>query len=582
MVKELKNKTRLQPIAKCLELSAFTLLELLLVIAIIAVLAGIIMVVLKPADRLREANQTKYLSNAKDIEKAFNSYVVDNGGNLPTAFNTLAYGYYDICRQGQSGSCVSLDELVTSGKMSSIPVDSDNQTAMTTGFKVKYDPTRKEAIVYSNSEYSTRLNSGSTFTEGLVGHWKMDEANWNGTTGEIKDSSSSSNNGTAVGGVTTGAGKFAHSGNFDAVNDYASLAPTNLPMGSSMRTLTAWIYPRAYSNLSHIVHYGNANTGQSWGLVINSAGGLSAHEWVVYTAYGTVALNQWTHVAISMDSTGLKTYYINGVNVGQSTYLPNTVDSGVLRIGTRISTPTEYFNGFIDEVRIYNRVLNTSEVKALYDYAPPAIAHWRFDEGSGTTATDSSGNALNGVLTGGPTWVTGKYGNAISFDGVDDYVVVSNNPFINMGNGNYSYEAWVNTISDSQNYGNVIGKASWNSPIGFGLVIENDTGSNCIAGYLSNTGLSDRKVNPRYCPVNGTWHHYSVTYTRNAQMILYIDGNLHSSTDISSYSAINFTNSSNIQIGQYDGWFMKGIIDDIRIYNYARTQAQIVKDMNNL
>src|SRR3989338_8630665 len=49
------------------------------------------------------------------------------------------------------------------------------------------------------------------------------------------------------------------------------------------------------------------------------------------------------------------------------------------------------------------------------------VAYYKLDEGSGTTATDSRGG-YTGTLTNAPTWVTGKSGNAVSFDGVNDYV----------------------------------------------------------------------------------------------------------------------------------------------------------------
>jgi hypothetical protein len=46
------------------------------------------------------------------------------------------------------------------------------------------------------------------------------------------------------------------------------------------------------------------------------------------------------------------------------------------------------------------------------------VGHWKFDEGSGITAGDSSGNNNTGTLTNGPTWTTGKLGGALSFDGI--------------------------------------------------------------------------------------------------------------------------------------------------------------------
>ena len=54
------------------------------------------------------------------------------------------------------------------------------------------------------------------------------------------------------------------------------------------------------------------------------------------------------------------------------------------------------------------------------------VGHWTFDEGSGTTANDSSGNNNTGTLTNGPTWTTGKIGQALNFGGPNDYVGAGN------------------------------------------------------------------------------------------------------------------------------------------------------------
>src|SRR5690606_1965921 len=62
---------------------AFTLLELLLVIAIIASLAGLIIVALNPAERLQEANEVRSLSQGNDLQKALNTYALDNNGQYP-------------------------------------------------------------------------------------------------------------------------------------------------------------------------------------------------------------------------------------------------------------------------------------------------------------------------------------------------------------------------------------------------------------------------------------------------------------------------------------------------------------------
>jgi hypothetical protein len=77
---------------------------------------------------------------------------------------------------------------------------------------------------------------------------------------------------------------------------------------------------------------------------------------------------------------------------------------------------------------------------------PDLVAWWPFDEGAGTTAGDLSGNANNGTLKNGVTWVTeGKFGSALSFDGLDDYIEVMDDPSIDL-NSEVTVEAWVNGI----------------------------------------------------------------------------------------------------------------------------------------
>ena len=76
------------------------------------------------------------------------------------------------------------------------------------------------------------------------------------------------------------------------------------------------------------------------------------------------------------------------------------------------------------------------------DITTGLIGHWKFDEISGTTATDSSGNNNNGTLTNGPTWTTGKINNALSFDGTDDYVNAGNPPSLNL-TSSFTLSAWV-------------------------------------------------------------------------------------------------------------------------------------------
>jgi hypothetical protein len=80
------------------------------------------------------------------------------------------------------------------------------------------------------------------------------------------------------------------------------------------------------------------------------------------------------------------------------------------------------------------------------------VAHWEFDETSGITVSDSSGNGSNGTLLNGPTWTTGRIGNALSFDGVNDYVSIGNPFVLNLGTNSFTYSVWVNVTQSAGLY----------------------------------------------------------------------------------------------------------------------------------
>ena len=81
------------------------------------------------------------------------------------------------------------------------------------------------------------------------------------------------------------------------------------------------------------------------------------------------------------------------------------------------------------------------EVKVSDALLNGLVGWWKFDEGSGTVAYDSSGNGNNGNLTNGPTWTTGKIGGALSFDGENDYVDVPSIQSVN--GGGVTFAVWI-------------------------------------------------------------------------------------------------------------------------------------------
>ena len=208
-----------------------------------------------------------------------------------------------------------------------------------------------------------------------------------------------------------------------------------------------------------------------------------------------------------------------------------------------------------------------------------------FEEGTGTAAVDSSVVARNGTIRGALR-VPGKFGNALSFDGVDDWVTVADvtNSALDLSGG-MTIEAWVlptwldaweTVVLKERGVGNLsyalYGHDGFPDPFGF----------NATAGYvrvnpvLSTTDQAVRNAEP--LPI-GAWTHIATTYD-GANQRLYINGVLVATKAQTGTLAVS---NGALRIGgnaAFAGEFFDGLIDEVRVYNKARTQAQIQADMN--
>ncbi|PXF51347.1 MAG: hypothetical protein C4B55_02845 [Candidatus Methanophagaceae archaeon] len=87
------------------------------------------------------------------------------------------------------------------------------------------------------------------------------------------------------------------------------------------------------------------------------------------------------------------------------------------------------------------------------------VAEWRFDEGAGSVLHDSSGNGNDGVIHGA-TWTEGKFGNALRFDGQDDFVEVPHSSSLNLGKY-FTITTWIKPTTLSTDNQLILGKGSW-------------------------------------------------------------------------------------------------------------------------
>src|SRR3989344_880791 len=258
--------------------------------------------------------------------------------------------------------------------------------------------------------------SEDTMTRGLVSYWGLDE----GSGRVAHDASNYANNGVASSTWTTG--KVGGAGKFDGVDDYVDL-PSTASLYPTQFTISSWVNTNTLTagdgNLGQII-FSNYEGLKNFIFYISNTGLVCIRPHDGITALGlcsssALTISSWYFISATFDGTDL-IVYINGENKGSRTATNSANQNDYAAIGMAHAAGGYYFNGLIDEVRIYNRALSAEEMRYHYNRGGP-VAHWKFDESGGRTAYDSTDNNNDGtlVLAGSATssaWVAGKYGSA--------------------------------------------------------------------------------------------------------------------------------------------------------------------------
>jgi hypothetical protein len=202
--------------------------------------------------------------------------------------------------------------------------------------------------------------------------------------------------------------------------------------------------------------------------------------------------------------------------------------------------------------------------------APGLVAAYGFNEGSGTVVNDASGNGNNGTINGA-TWTTsGKYGNALNFNGSNALVTINNAASLQLTTG-MTLEAWVYPTVTGPWWGDVIYKGNDNYYL---------EGTSYSSGFPAMGGTL-----PNAPPLYGTavlalntWAHLAATYD-GATMRLYVNG-VQVASRAQTGAIVTSTNPLQIGGDSIYGQYFTGRIDEVRIYNRALSTAQIQSDMN--
>ena len=200
------------------------------------------------------------------------------------------------------------------------------------------------------------------------------------------------------------------------------------------------------------------------------------------------------------------------------------------------------------------------------------VGIWLFDEGSGDTAKDSSGNGNDGELMNGPKWVDGKFGKALEFDGQDDFVEVSSittPPII-------TFSCWFKKLGSGNGgvprlHSRATGPWSLEFGIGNGAI------PNQLGFYLAFADGSATGWNGVFEPGNEVWYHTAVSYD-GTSVKMYVDGKEVTSQKDWAKKEVN-QGISRIGGHAAGGDCFEGLIDEVAIYNVALPEEDIESTM---
>jgi hypothetical protein len=186
---------------------------------------------------------------------------------------------------------------------------------------------------------------------------------------------------------------------FDGVDDYVQISGYKGITGTASRTCCAWIKTTS-TQQGNIVSWGAEQNGQRWSFRAEFDGTLSVGVYGghIYTT-ATVNNGQWHHVAAVLNDDGSPSVdeihlYIDGIlqsTTADSTQSIETIASQDVMIGAyqNAGVPASYFNGLLDDVCIYDRALESSEIASDMIVTDGLVAHWAMDETEGIIAHDS-------------------------------------------------------------------------------------------------------------------------------------------------------------------------------------------------
>jgi len=247
------------------------------------------------------------------------------------------------------------------------------------------------------------------------------------------------------------------------------------------------------------------------------------------------------------------------------------------------TNPTELNNEYIGKNFTFVNVSvfdAESNVSAFINWNHSLVGYWSFNEGFGTKTEDKSEYGNNGSIKNGVSWIYGRFGEALKFNGVDGYVDVSDNASLDLGDDDFSIELWVKHGEVTDHSGYVVKGGSTRSES-----VDGEP-TYCVRHYQSSPvffiedGVNDVSIHASTLTEDNSWHH--IVGVREGDYIkIYVDGKLEGQSDASIVGSTD--NEYPLVIGRQAsnaGQYLNGIIDEVRIWNRALSPEEINASYN--
>jgi hypothetical protein len=406
-----------------------------------------------------------------------------------------------------------------------------------------------------------------------VARYSFDEDNEE-TEETAEDLTGDGHTATVEGAKWTEHGRYGGAYEFDAEEEDVLKIPASpeLNFGEEF-TLEAWVRPSGSDNhhaplidkqegagLGYFLYEGGTVSDRPVGAVDEEQEHVHADE--------PLPAHAWSHVALIFN--GNRTFlYVDGELVDNGAAEPVVTSEGELEIGGSSDTG-EYFDGRIDEVRIYGRGLSQAEVQA--DASAPVqtpqhgpIAAYSLEEGSGEIAEDITGHKHTATIEGAE-WTRGKFGDALRFDG-EDQVTIPAAEDLNLTEA-FTLEAWIKPENEDE-YGHLFVKEDAAEEQAAYVITKH--GSK-LAAHLGIPGVIEES--PSEALEIGSWQYVAATFD-GERVRLYVNGELVGDASVAEVLSTNGA----LRIGGTHLWGsgkgFKGRIDQVRIYNRALGRAEI-------